>query len=92
MEYFIVVGVNNISNIIIIFATVIRVLIVIAVVVIISLIAMRVGRWRFWTMGLCKRRGGWPGAPVAKHKARKCETNFTLICAQLLLMEMQGNL
>ena len=29
--------------------------------------------------GVMQARGGRPGA---KHKARKCETNFTLICAQ----------
>ena len=53
--------------------------------------------------GVMQARGGRPGA---KHKARKCETNFTLICAQPALdgkaifygnanpffLEMHGNL
>ena len=52
--------------------------------------------------GVMQARGGRPGA---KHKARKCETNFTLICAQPTLdgkaifygnanpffLEMRGN-
>ena len=45
--------------------------------------------------GVMQARGGTPGA---KHKVRKCETNFTLICAPTFdgserqpLIEMQIN-
>ena len=46
--------------------------------------------------GVMQAQGGWEGGrPGAKHKARKCETNFTLICApsldgkeRQLMMEM----